>query len=74
MLYRKVPKFTAPERIDNFAEVSPSDIPKLPGMISEAEGRYLRSVTRREDLKAQIRESLNREHFNNSFCKYPTKS
>ena len=45
MLYRKVPKFTAPERIDNFAEVSPSDIPKLPGMISEAEGRYLYWLT-----------------------------
>ena len=42
---RKVSKFSVPERMDNFAEVSPSDIPELPGMINEAEGRYLYWLT-----------------------------
>jgi hypothetical protein len=47
MFYRKVPKFSAPERIDDFLDVTAHDIPKLPGMIKEAEGRYLYWLTSR---------------------------
>ena len=45
IFYKEAPKFSSPERMDNFCEVSPRDIPKLPGMISEAEGRYLYWLT-----------------------------